>query len=332
MLGTELSYTFSMPAKDVTYTAKWVENEEMAPFDFTSTPTMCVVTGVKDKTARSFVVPVYVTEIGEGAFSGCGSLESITLPFAGGNAGAVSASRSTLFGYIFGSASYEGGRQTSQVSGLNETYTFYIPASLRSVKITGGKILYGAFSHCSNLTELTVPENIKDIGDYAFDYCCELKQFTIPVTVESIGDHAFYYCYGLKSITIPDRVTRIGNYAFCYFSGLERVTLGKGIIGIEGSAFSACTRLTTINIPERVTSIGDYAFYVCDKLTSVYYESTEESWNTIEKGHSIFDSAATVYYYSESEPARNEEGTAYEGNYWRYDTDGVTPVIWKKEN
>lgn len=110
LLGTELSYTFSMPAKDVTYTAKWVENEEMAPFDFTSTPTTCVVTGVKDKTARSFVVPVYVTEIGEGAFSGCGSLESVTLPFAGGNAGAVSASSSTLFGYIFGSASYEGGQ------------------------------------------------------------------------------------------------------------------------------------------------------------------------------------------------------------------------------
>ena len=65
----------------------------------------------------------------------------------------------------------------------------------------------------------------------------------------------------------------------------------------------------------------DCAFYVCDKLTSVYYESTEESWNTIEKGHSIFDSLAL-----------NEAGTAYEGNYWRYDTDGVTPVIWKKEN
>lgn len=335
LLGTELSYTFSMPAKDVTYTAKWVENEEMAPFDFTSTPTTCVVTGVKDKTARSFVVPVYVTEIGEGAFSGCGSLESVTLPFAGGNASAVSASRSTLFGYIFGSASYEGGRQTSQVFGVNDTdvYTCYVPDSLRSVKITGGEILYGAFSGCTLLTEVIVPETIKTVADYAFYYCSNLKQFTIPVTVESIGDHAFYYCYDLKSITIPDRITRIGNYAFCYCSGLERVTLGKGIIGIEGSAFSACTRLTTINIPERVTSIGDYAFYVCDKLTSVYYESTEESWNTIEKGHSIFDSPApAVYYYSASAPALNEAGTAYEGNYWRYDTDGVTPVIWKKEN
>lgn len=80
MLGTELSYTFSMPAKAVTYTAKWTENEEMAPFDFTSTPTTCVVTGVKDKTARSFVVPVYVTEIGEGAFSACTRLTTINIP------------------------------------------------------------------------------------------------------------------------------------------------------------------------------------------------------------------------------------------------------------
>ena len=138
-------------------------------------------------------------------------------------------------------------------------YTCYVPDSLRSVKITGGEILYGAFSGCTLLTEVIVPETIKTVADYAFYYCSNLKQFTIPVTVESIGDHAFYYCYDLKSITIPDRITRIGNYAFCYCSGLERVTLGKGIIGIEGSAFSACTRLTTINIPERVTSIGDYA-------------------------------------------------------------------------
>lgn len=183
MLGTELSYTFSMPAKDVTYTAKWVENEEMAPFDFTSTPTTCVVTGVKDKTARSFVVPVYVTEIGEGAFSGCGSLESVTLPFTGGNAGAVSASRSTLFGYIFGSASYEGGRQTSQVFGVNDTdvYTCYVPDSLRSVKITGGEILYGCvFPVVTLLTEVIVPETIKTVADYAFYYCSNLKQFTIP--------------------------------------------------------------------------------------------------------------------------------------------------------
>lgn len=34
------------------------------------------------------------------------------------------------------------------------------------------------------------------------------------------------------------------------------------------------------------------------------------------------------YYYSESEPTLNEDGTAYDGNYWKYDTDGVTPIVW----
>ena len=42
--------------------------------------------------------------------------------------------------------------------------------------------------------------------------------------------------------------------------------------------------------------------------------------------------SVTRYYYSETEPALNAEGTAYNGNYWHYDTDGITPVIWKKEN
>ena len=42
--------------------------------------------------------------------------------------------------------------------------------------------------------------------------------------------------------------------------------------------------------------------------------------------------SATRYYYSETEPALNAEGTAYDGNFWHYDTDGITPVIWKKEN
>lgn len=39
---------------------------------------------------------------------------------------------------------------------------------------------------------------------------------------------------------------------------------------------------------------------------------------------------ATRYYYSENEPALNGSGTDYDGNYWHYDTDGKTPVVWKK--
>lgn len=35
---------------------------------------------------------------------------------------------------------------------------------------------------------------------------------------------------------------------------------------------------------------------------------------------------ADRYYYSETEPALNEDGSGYDGNYWRY-ADGV-PTPW----
>jgi hypothetical protein len=38
---------------------------------------------------------------------------------------------------------------------------------------------------------------------------------------------------------------------------------------------------------------------------------------------------ATRYYYSETEPALNEDGTDYDDNYWRY-VDGAV-VVWEME-
>ena len=64
----------------------------------------------------------------------------------------------------------------------------------------------------------------------------------------------------------------------------------------------------------------------------MYYAGTEEKWGAIkiESWNSALTSA-TRYYYSETEPALNADGTAYDGNFWHYDTDGNV-VIWKKEN
>jgi len=66
-------------------------------------------------------------------------------------------------------------------------------------------------------------------------------------------------------------------------------------------------------------------------LTSVFYKGSVEDWDKI----SIDDNntaltSATRYYYSQNEPTLNAEGTEYVGNYWHYDTDGKTPVVWKK--
>ena len=46
---------------------------------------------------------------------------------------------------------------------------------------------------------------------YAFSGCTGLTSVTIPESVTSIGNSAFYNCSSLASVTIPDSVTSIGD-------------------------------------------------------------------------------------------------------------------------
>jgi hypothetical protein len=80
--------------------------------------------------------------------------------------------------------------------------------------------------------------------------------------------------------------------------------------------------LTSITIPEEI-SIGVNVFYNCISLAKVYYGSSSEKWENIFEGEGAdYLTSATIYYYSETEPVE-------EGNYWHYDTDGATPVVWQ---
>ena len=288
LVSKQSSYTFSLPAKDVTYTAKFVVKDEMSNYSFTSTFDACTITGIKDKTVTDITIPNSVTSIGErafdgctaeiiwgadpkiaeigshafsgyegtsitipdsvarigyeafygcsgltsvtipdsvtsigsGAFGGCGSLRSITIPFVGAEAGKTSSDTYQYpFGYIFGTSPNMDGYGVTQYyygsSTSSATSTkYYIPSSLRSVTVTGGNILYGAFDNCSILTSITIPDSIIGIGLYAFDGCSGLTSITIPDSVTSIGEYAFRNCDSLTSVTIPDSVTSIGDDAF----------------------------------------------------------------------------------------------------------------------
>lgn len=130
-----------------------------------------------------------VTSIGNFAFQGRTSLESITIPDS-----VTSIGDEAFYG----------------CSGI-ESIT--IPDSVESI---GGR----AFQDCSSLTSITIPNSATSISSGVFNNCSSLASITIPSSVTSINWLAFRGCIGLTSIAIGNNVTNIGRYAFQNCSSL----------------------------------------------------------------------------------------------------------------
>ncbi|MDE6635428.1 MAG: leucine-rich repeat domain-containing protein, partial [Lachnospiraceae bacterium] len=220
---------------------------------------------------KSVKVPDSVVSIGSGAFSGCSNLTEITLPFIGGNAEADKASGSTLFGYIFGTGAYPDSTAAKQNYSGSGTSIYYIPDALTHVTVTGGSILYGAFSGCGKLSDIsiTASESVTKIGDYAFSNCTGMKSFRIPEYVTVIGARAFGGCTGLKNVTIPDSVKSIGDYAFSGCTEIRDIALLQGLETIGSYAFQNCSSLTDITVPDTVMTINAAAFSGCSSLQKI---------------------------------------------------------------
>ena len=173
-----------------------------------------------------------------------------------------------------------------------------------------------AFSNCSGLTSVTIPNSVTSIGEIAFRSSSDLISVTIGNSVTRIEGCAFYECRGLTSVTIPNSVTSIGVWAFYGCSRLTSVTIGNSVTSIEGYAFYECSRLASITIPNSVTNIADAAFSNCSGLTSV----------TIGSGIKYIGSSAfakcegltDVYCYAESVPTTGSN--AFANSYIEYTT------------
>ena len=147
------------------------------------------------------------------------------------------------------------------------TGAIIIPSTLGDCPVTS--IGPSAFSRCSGLTSVTIPDSVTYIGPSAFYGCSGLTSVTIPDSVTSIWSSAFYGCSTLTDVTIPDGVTSIGNYVFSGCGGLTSVTIPDSVTSIEQYAFSGCSGLTSVTIPDSVTSIGGSAFENCSGLTNL---------------------------------------------------------------
>ena len=199
----------------------------------------------------SVVIPNSVTSIGLGAFSGCSSLESMTIPFVGAT---KEGTEDTHFGYIFGASSYSNNDD-------------YVPASLKEVIITGGTSIGDwAFAGCNALTSVAIGNGVTSIGEGAFQGCSSLTSVTIPDSVTSIGSAAFNGCDNLQ-YNEYDNALYLGNDENPYVvlikvkdKSITLVNINASTKVIYDSAFEGCTSLTPVTIPDSVTSIGEGAF------------------------------------------------------------------------
>lgn len=107
------------------------------------------------------------------------------------------------------------------------------------------KIPSSAFSNCSTLSSIDIPESVTSIGNYAFEYCGSLASVNIPVGVASIGNSAFRDCDSLTSVTIPDSVTTIGISTFRDCAALETIIIPDSVIEINAFAFGGSNKLNT---------------------------------------------------------------------------------------
>lgn len=176
----------------------------------------------------------------------------------------------------------------------------------------------------SNLAEIIIPNTVTNIGRAAFRDCLYLTSIEIPNSITKIESYLFYRS-ALKNIIIPDSVTCICSGAFGKCTILSNIELPNSVTRIENSVFNGAVRLTSIVIPNSVTYIGD--IISGSKITSIFYKGTKINWKDVY----IYNPTENliVYSYSETEPELSENGSYYNGNYWRY-VDGV-PTPWIKE-
>ena len=168
-----------------------------------------------------------VTEIGDYAFRHCGSLQSVT------HNNKLEAIGEYAFAHCPQLSSFEFpetlksiGDYAFTVCGLEEvhipasvdeipTSAFSYSVSLRKVTLDGVEYIgYNAFSHCSRLTEVVLPDSLTVIGRSAFAHS-GITEITLPRNLLCIGDSAFVSCSNLSNVCVLQAVY-IGYYAFGY--------------------------------------------------------------------------------------------------------------------
>lgn len=164
-------------------------------------------------------------------------------------------------------------------------YAFSVCTALTSVTIPDSveSIGYSAFEGCTGLTEIAMGSGVATVDDFAFTGCTALEKVSISdlaawckISFDLVDSNPLNYAHHLclngqplTELVIPGGIEEIGWNQFKGCTDLVSVTIPDSVNRIRKDAFSGCSELKELSLGYGLTTIELYAFAYCEKLPSV---------------------------------------------------------------
>ena len=159
--------------------------------------------------------------------------------------------------------------------GITSVGGFRYCFTLQEVSLPEGLISLDefAFMDCQKLQEIRLPKSLKTLGRGTFAGCHALPEIELPEDLETVGEGALMNCLSLTSVVIPASVIEMGDRPFSGDWALKTVEIKGNVPRLSSSSFHECDALQEVLITGSVGTIGDDAFMDLDSLERVQIAS-----------------------------------------------------------